>query len=378
MVVLSVFAFLVFGVMLVLVGVHQAAIARDLALGLGETGMLAGALAFGAGFGITVAGPLYDRVSRGWLFAASAALVAASLSSVHGEMTYLTAAARIAVAGVGAGAYNTVVNASISERYGAAAARPLTGVHASATLGAMAGPLVIAALGSNLHWTTSFRAVGLAHLLVAALAVALRGRYPAPHARALAERKPLSASYLPWLAIAFAYVALEASVTTFAVPFAARDLLLSPSRGQVAISTFWLGVLTSRLALMALRHTKESNRGALVVVAGVVGAGMIAATAGGVLPVELSFGLFGASIGFVYPLTMVLIGSRFPESRGTATGLAGGAGAVGAVIVPWITGMLGDARGVGFAVASLASWCALIAVGGLWIARPAPAATGAS
>jgi hypothetical protein len=58
-------AFLVFGVVLVLVGANQAALARDLALDLSRSGLLGSALVLGIGMGVVGAGPLVDATRAG-------------------------------------------------------------------------------------------------------------------------------------------------------------------------------------------------------------------------------------------------------------------------------------------------------------------------
>jgi MFS family permease len=103
----------------------------------------------------------------------------------------------------------------------------------------------------------------------------------------------------------------------------------------------------------------------------IAGAGVVSmvvtacAVLSGARTVELVFGAIGLAVGAVYPLTMALIGQRFVDARGTATGIAGGAGALGAVVAPWLTGALGDRVGVGLGVASMALWGLLIVVGAL-------------
>ena len=77
---------------------------------------------------------------------------------------------------------------------------------------------------------------------------------------------------------------------------------------------------------------------------------------------ELVFGATGIALGCVYPLAVALVGERFPDARGMATGLTAGAGALGGFVVPWLHGAIGDRFGVGIAVASLACWS--LAVGG--------------
>ena len=77
--------------------------------------------------------------------------------------------------------------------------------------------------------------------------------------------------------------------------------------------------------------------------------------------VEATFLATGVALGCVYPLMVTLAGQRVPWARGTAAGLAAGAGALGGTAVPWLTGALGDALGVALGLASLAGWCLMIA-----------------
>jgi MFS family permease len=363
---LSLLTFFSFGVTLVLVGANQDRLAHDLGIGLAETGLLASALAAGAGFGITAAGPLFDRLPRRWLLASSTLLVAVALGSMGPTLTLEGAALRIAIAGMGAGGYNTIINAGLAEGYGARSHRVLAAVHSAATVGAMLGPLLASWVAQTMHWSWSFRLAGAAHGLVA-----LGAPFVWPKRNPKAATSAQVAGPLPWLrlapflAVTFCYVAIEATATTFAVPFAVRDLQLSPARGQWAISALWLGVLASRLGMMLSPRAIGPRA---LVAAGAAGATVIAlATLTQLRVVEVFFGVFGAAIGLVYPLVMSIIGERFERHRGMAAGLAGGAGAVGAVVLPWAAGVIGDWRGVGTAIAWLVAPCLVVALGGLAI-----------
>jgi fucose permease len=88
---------------------------------------------------------------------------------------------------------------------------------------------------------------------------------------------------------------------------------------------------------------------------------LIAASTGHATPEVGAFAV-GCALGCVYPLMIALAGQIAPDARGTAAGLAGGAGALGGVAVPWVTGAAGDAAGITLGFASLALWCAAIAV----------------
>jgi fucose permease len=364
-------SFVAFGVVLVLPGVHQADLARALELDLARSGLLASALAAGLGVGVVGAGPLFDRMRRRPLFLFGFGFAAAALLSVREGMSFERWLVHVAAAGFGIGFYDTLINAAVAERYRAAAARPMSLVHAAATFGAMAGPLLAALVAGRGGFVASFHWAGAAHLVlgvwVCAIAFPERptgesqapagplARVPAPRS----TRRP-GLALLPFAAVAFAYVGVEASLTVFAVPYATGALDLSAARGAAAISALWLGLLLGRVGVLGLRRSLGVRT--------VMGAGALAACAllGGaalrVGLVEVTFLVTGVTLGCFYPLSMSLAGERVPHARGTAAGLAAGAGALGGSAVPWLTGSIGDAVGVSAALASLAGWCAAIAV----------------
>jgi fucose permease len=363
--VLALFAitFVAFGVVLVLPGAHQAELARAQGLDLARTGLIASALAAGIGVGVVGAGPLFDRLPRRPLFVVSLAIAAAGLLTVGAEMSFARWLVHMAIVGVGAGAYDTLINASVVERYHERAARPMSLVHAMATVGAMAGPLMAAVFAARGDWIRSFHVLGASHVLLALWAAFIA--FPAPALQREHDARPRALStvalaVLPFAAVAFAYVGVEASVTMFAVPYASGALALPETRGATAISAFWLGLLLGRVGILALPFELGARS--------LLGAGLLsaAALAGGVAfqlgVVEATFLATGVALGCVYPLMVALAGQRVPWARGTAAGLAAGAGALGGTAVPWLTGVVGDAAGVAMGVGSLAGWCLMIAL----------------
>lgn len=370
MLALAILTFVGFGWLLVVVGAHQAELTAAMSLDLSQAALLGASLAIGAGIGITGYGPLYDRFAPRPLWSAASLVCALPLLSVSEDMTFAGAVLRIGIAGMGGGAYNTVVNASVTEHYGASASRPLAIVHASATIGAVAGPLLAEVLGAHFSWTASFRLLGGLHLLVAASAWLLPPARPRPRRT---RAQPASLPYrrlLPFMAITFAYVSLEACTTLFAVPFAQQGLGLDPSRGRYAISAFWAGVLLSRIGLTL--SPRPVGVGAMVG-AGLGGAAISGATVGLGIPwLEVALGLNGMVVGLTYPLVMAVIGQRFTSGRGTAIGLAGGAGALGGSFTPWVAGLLGDGFGPGVAF-GLVALCGLIVAAAAAVAHRANA-----
>jgi fucose permease len=364
-------AFFVFGVVLVLVGANQADLARALDLDLSGSGLLVSALAVGVGIGVVASGPLVDRLPRRALFAGSALLAGVALLLFEASISLPRALFQMALIGVGIGFHETVINVSVSEIYGARAARALLIVHTPVTAGAVLAPLGIGWLVGHSDWVMSFRVTGAAELALALCALPIRFPPAQAHVAATREqaRAVLSPALIPFLVVGFAYVGVETALTLLAVPYAEGALSLSAETGRIAISALWGGLLAGRLSVLALRVRLDAR---LLAAAGLAGSLALGVGVGsGSSQLALVYAATGLSMGFVFPLMIALTAERFPDARGTATGLAAGTAALGGFAVPWLHGVLGDAAGVTAAVLALAPWCMAVAVAALGAARRA-------
>lgn len=359
--------FVAFGVVLVLLGANQADLARDLGLDLARTGTLASGLALGIALGVVCAGPLFDRFPRRRLFVGSMLVAGAGLVSVDASMGFGRAFAHTVVFGFGCGCYDTLINAAVVERYREHANRPMVLVHSGATVGAMLGPFAIGWLAARGHWTASFQWVGAAHLALALWACAVP--FPRPvqaGASGPPLRSVLSLALVPLALMSFAYVGAETALTLFAVPYATDALALPEASGRHAISAFWFGLLFGRLGVLALPRAGARE----IAAAGIVAATLIAAgVASGTDWLRLVLAAIGVALGSVYPLMIVIAGQRFPHAMGTAAGLVAGAGGAGAMVVPPLTGALGDGAGVAIGFGSVSLWSLLIAASAFFVLR---------
>jgi len=360
-------AFLAFGVVLVLVGANQADLAKALGMDLSRSGLLGAAVALGAGTGVTTAGPLADRFPHRPLLVGALLVAALALLTIGRDVDFWHAFAHLVVLGMGAGFYDTLLNAAVIHERGVHAAKPLALLHAGATAGAVAGPPLIGWLARLGDWTWSFHATGAIFVLLAAWASLVR--LPAPPRRAAGQASGRIFT-LPLLALAvvgFAYVGVETAVTLFAVPWAQTLLMLPAARGQTAISAFWLGLLGGRLAMLGLGRSLGTR---FLAAAGIGGAFILAAALWGRIPqLELVTLACGLALGAVYPVMIALAGAEFPFASGTAAGLVAGAGALGGFAIPWMTGTLGDAVGLATGLATSSLWCLAITAAGLALAR---------
>jgi MFS family permease len=351
--------FVAFGGLLVLLGTTQQALAESLGLGLADTGRLAAALALGLAVGVAGAGPVVDRVPRRPLFVAANLLAGAALGLADAGWGLDGVTAAVAAAGLAAGGLETLMNAALADRYAERAARPLAGVHVGVNVGAVAAPALLGVLAAASGWPGAFRALGALFLLVAALGVLVPLPAPrGPAVRAAGGPLPLAA-LLPLGAVAACYVGLETALTVFAVPYARDGLGLEPGAGLAAISGLWLGIGAGRILLALWRSPVDAGH---LAAAGFAGALVLAAVVAlRIQPLPLAMAAFGLSVGGVFPLLMALAARRAPAAPGTAAGLVAGCGAAGGLVVPWLTGALGDAAGPTTAVASLVAWTLAVA-----------------
>jgi fucose permease len=262
--------------------------------------------------------------------------------------------------GLGAGLYETLLNAAVPERAPAHAAARLSLIHACATLGAGLGAPVFGAFAQASGFAAAYGALGAAFSALALLGLGVRFPSPKRAARAAASRAAQRLGGLaPWAVACFAYVGLETALSVFAVPYA-RGLDLDAGRGMRSLSAFWVGLLMARIAFAVLRRPASASQLRL---AGLTGALVLAAGALARAPLpELLFLATGLALGVVFPLLVLFAGDAWPERRASAVGLVVGAGALGGFAVPWAAGEIGDRLGPAASVGSLAALAFAIAL----------------
>ncbi len=368
---------MVFGFALTLIGANQADMARDLSLDLSQTGSLMAALGFGVVFGAPASGPLVDRLPRKPILCFAFFLMGVALLAIDSEMSFARALFHIVVIGVAIGIYSTVLNTVVSESDDTSPTGSIMLLHSAVTVGAMLGPLYVQALSKFGDWTLSFQLIGAAHLALAMACLALR--FPAPPSLAgdpaAGDQNSIFESIkvmrsIPTLllaAVGFSYIGLEAGVMGFSVPYASDALQLDAYRGQWAISAYWLGILLSRLIGF---YAQRFFHNELLLVSGILGtAVLLFFTLASRTEIEWMTGMAGLAVGGVYPLVISLAANRFPQRRASTIAAIMSVGSIGGMMVPWITGVIGDTAGIRLAMLSLATWPLIIVVVALVLIR---------
>jgi len=343
-------AFVAFGAVLVLVGACQATLARDLGLGLEQTGLLAAVLSGGLGIGVAVAGPIADRRPRRGIFVVACSCAGIALAGAASATSFGSIAIALALLGASTGAMETTVNVSLSAGRGEQGARRLAFVHAGATLGAVLGAPALGAASLAYGHARGFGALAMVWVLLALLGSC--APFPPPVSHADAGRWPArsAAQLWPLLGIAAAYVGFETALTALVVPYAS-GLGLPDAVGVTAISAFWLGLLLGRLVLV-LRPGLGGERALAWLACGAT-ALLASGVVLGITQVALWLGAIGICLGGVFPALVSATARRFPDVPATAIGIVIAAGSAGGFAWPWLVGAIGDRAGVRTAVASL-------------------------
>jgi len=374
-------SFLAFGALLVLFGANGSELITALELDYADLGLVGSCLSLGLGVGIVVAGPLIDRLPRRPLYVGACVGVFAACALLGPATDFRTLLVHTVAIGLGAGFYETVLNALVVERFGDGAPRRLVFFHSAATLSAAATPLAFEALRgiAPIAWYDTFRLVGALHLLLLAAVAfvpmqagprqAARGGTPSDaiggHGAAARGAGPdAREDRLAFAAICvaiFAYVGVESALTLFVADHARANLGLDAARAAGTISAFWSGLLVGRLAVGFAPRAPGSGTTALL--AAIAAAVVLGFGRGWIGPPELAMAATGFFLGGVFPVMVGLAGRALPRTAGLAVGLAGGLGSLGGFVVPWITGELAKTGGLPAALTTLAGWLALLVAG---------------
>ena len=377
-------AFFAFGALLVLFGANGTEIIETLSIDDERLGLVGSMLSLGLGVGILAAGPAVDRAPRRPLFLAACGVVILATTTVGPWTSFSALLVHTICIGLGAGFYETLLNATIVERSGEKASRRLLFVHAAATLGAAATPLAIAALRESvaLPWFESFRLAGLLHVAIALLSftttMSARGPAagigraptvtttpvptPAMTEAAAPNDRPRRSDPTALGAVClatFAYVGIESAFTLFVARHSQLSLGLDAVRGDAAISALWIGLLIGRI--VAGLSPFAPGAGWVAAWAAAASGVILAFGLGAIAAPELVMALTGFSLGGAFPILIALAGMSLPDRAGTAVGLAAGIGSLGGFVVPWLTGHVAMAAGLSTAFAALAGWMWLLA-----------------
>ncbi len=311
-----------------------------------------------------------ERLGRSRALPAAVFGMAAGLALEAVAPSWIAFVAGGALAGFGSGAVEVGMNGLFLDRFSEDRGRALSRLHLCFSIGALAAPLVIAALVEiGVAWRLPFAASSIIVLAIGlGLAASdLRVARPVVTSRAgqpsVGRHVPLP---LVLLAVAItSYVAAESGVSSWLVRF----LDAAPiGIATLALSLFWAG-----LALGRLVASRVADRFAPLAVATACGlATGVAVLAAVVAPwVAVSIVLFavaGVACGPIYPMIIASAGGLYPARANAVSGVLTAAAVTGSVVYPPAMGFISNGLGLGVGMAG-AGLLAVACAGALAMAR---------
>lgn len=367
-----------FGIAMALLGAVLPALSSRLGVDLAEAGTLflvMNACILAASLGL---GPLMDRYGMkpplvaGPLLA-GAALALVALARGAGELPLA-----LALLGLGGGALNSAGNTLVADLHEAPGARAaaLNRLGVFYGIGALVIPLAIGLLLDRAGLTPILLAAALACLAVAAanllarLPPPKRERHVAPGELARLAREPL---VLVFAALLLLQSGNEFVAGGYASSFLVREAGFSVRAASWALGGYWATLMLARLALSRVALRVDGFR--LIVACALAAAAataLLAASRGGALAV-LAVAAIGGSLAGIFPTALGIVGARYPAYTGTVFGLLLTAALTGGMLLPWLTGRVGERHGLRLALALVA--VQFVAIAALaWRARRIPAA----
>jgi fucose permease len=355
-----------FGIVMALLGAILPALSSRVGMDLSQAGTLFLVMNFCILVSSLGLGPLMDRYGMkpplviGPLFT-GAALVVVALARQYSQLPW-----GLALLGLGGGALNSAGNTLVADLHTAPGARAaaLNRLGVFYGIGALVIPLAIGLLLDRVGITTILLAAALLSLVVAggnalaALPPPKHERHVAPGEVARFLRQPF---VLVFAALLFFQSGNEFVAGGYASSFLVREAGFSLRAASWALAGYWAALMLARVVLSRLALRVEGFR--LLVgcaLASAAGTALLAASRHDALAV-LAVAWIGAGLAGIFPTALGLVGARYPSYTGTVFGLLLTAALCGGMLLPWLTGQVGDARGLRPALVLVAAQFLVIA-----------------
>lgn len=349
--------FLAIGISGSILGPAYDALTRSLSMPLRDAALFTSTQAIGATLSIIISGWLLDRINARFILAGGVLLMGAGLVMLTAATSTLDGLFACLLIGWGYGCIdvggNTVIVTLNPERSGAA----LNLLNVFFGAGAMIGPQLINFGLSRDNFALGFQiAAGFSLLLVIPLAMISVhvGRKPS-EGQAPSQIQWLA--LVPFAVLMFIYVGIEVGYSSWIPTQMSKVALTSESTATFGATIFWMGLTVGRIIASFILH-RLSNL-AMVILSLVLIAGGVAVLL--VFPASESVALLcsfviGFGCGPIFPTVLAIANDRYPQARGTMSGLLIAVGASGAILLPWVQGQVGGGQNGGMILTFVAAF----------------------
>jgi FHS family glucose/mannose:H+ symporter-like MFS transporter len=367
---------LTFGIVLTTLGAVLPSIIERFGIDKTAAGSLFLLNTFGIVIGCVVFGPIVDRKGYKEMLLIGLALIVVGLEAIAFAPSMAWLRSAVLISGFGGGIINGGMNALAADVIVDGRSAGLAKLHVFFGLGAVGVPFALGILLGRLSYSTLIAAVGV--LCIVPLVVTALSRFPTPKQP---QGFPLEAAkgllrdpiLLTFGVMLFLESGMEITVGGWTATFFKEELQITDQRALVYLSLYWLGMMTGRMALGPLLRRLSAPRLLL--------AGMSLAFAGAWLvigardPSAAALGVFLLGLGFAatFPVVLALVADRYVALSGTAFSVVMVMALTGGMLLPYATGVLGNAYGLrgSFLIipAALVALAALLSVTAWRLAR---------
>ena len=340
---------LVFGIVLTSLGAILPEITTRFAVSKAAAGSLFTLLSFSILIASLVFGPIVDRTGYRLPLALATSLVAIGLLVIAlGDSLFAIGAGTVFI-GFGGGIVNGAANALVADITTDSKAAGLSLLGVFFGVGAVGVPFLLGSLNQQLSYATVLIVIAV----VSALPVGpmLLMGFPAPkqprsvplrQIRDLLRERPL----LLFGSMLFLQSGMEITMGGWSATFAREELALDAQSALYFLSLYWLGMMSARLLLGAVLRRVSPASALLACIAGALVGALLLLNARTTVVAAFGIFLIGAGLAAGFPVVLGWVGERYAAVSGTAFSLVLVMALTGGMIVPYLTGLLGNTRGL--------------------------------
>jgi fucose permease len=333
-------AFIILGTAGTLLGPSFQSLTTKFAMPLDSGGIFTALQFAGITVAVVVGGRLLDRMDARNLLLGGLLFLAAGLLLIGGAPLLPLALCGAALLGIGYGLLTVAPNVVIAALNPDRASAALSALNTFYGIGAILGPQTV-------NFALKQQNYAIAFFVTAAIALMLLIPFAFVSVR-LAPAVPQAGTrwvwitLLPFAILLFCYVGSEVGYSSWIFTQMRLVVLSTESMATLAASIFWAGLTAGRFAASLLLRYMSDTLLLLI---------MIAIIAGGVIvlllfPTVEMLGLIlsfvvGFGCGPIFPIVIGIASDRYPEARGTISGILIAIGASGGSLLPVLQGKLG-------------------------------------
>ena len=333
------------GMMRTVLGAALPAIRSSLQLNLVQAGTLTAFLQLGFSVAVFVGGPLSDLIKKSRLLMLGCLLMGIHLILFGFSTAFGLSLIVIGWVGIGGGLIESSSNPLLIQLFPGRESTVMNLHHFFFAAGSLVGPLIVGAvLANQISWKWAYWGFGIFVLLIFFFYIFVFGRLPSPaggggfekklFVRLLRERVFLTVFFLTFLANG-----VQNGVAYWTVTFLKETKGFPIALAGATLSLFFACLAVGRL-LTSYLITKFQDA---VYLLGLFTLVLITLVGAAIAPGKWAIPFLGACglvQAGVFPSLLAMTGKIYPNTPGTAMGLAATGAGLGAMTVPWLMSLI--------------------------------------